>query len=118
MNETEKKIEYQKELKLFRKAMYLIERESLDGWRKTYLNFQGCFFFIFIFIIMGVLAGDDLSFGRQLLNLVFVVLISGLFYWIHFKSKLLLKWLQLKKKSGYKVDYRFSREKNKESVKI
>lgn len=118
MNKTEKDIEYQLELKTFRKAMYLVEREVLTGWRKAFLSTQSVLLFIVTVIVIGVFADEDLSFVRQLLNLLVFLLVVAFSFSIHWSSKLLLKWLQVKKNAGYTVDFAFKCEKNRESVKI
>ena len=118
MNKTEKEIQQEKELKTFRKVMYLVERERLSGWRKIYLNIQGVVLTLVVLLTIGAVAEDDLSIGMQLINLLVLLLLFVVSFGLHFLSKLLLKWLQIKKRSGYKVDFAFKRERSEESVKI
>ena len=118
MNKTEKEIEYQKELKTFRKAMYLVERECLTGWSNGLVRMTGITLTLVWLLLLSLFAGDDLSFLRQVINLLVTVGLFIIFIYLYRATRLFLKWNQLKKRSGYKIDFVFKREKSNESVKI
>jgi peptidoglycan/LPS O-acetylase OafA/YrhL len=118
MNEIEKEIEYKKELKLFRKAMYLVERENLSGWSNHLLKSIGALLTIAWLLLLSLFVGDDLTFYRQVVNVVVIAGSFIIFIRLYNVIKLGLKWNQLKIVSRYKVDLTFRREKSQESVKI